>query len=44
MIRLENSIVRVFSQMVMKLNENNFKPLWAKFFDWAVMEESGEWF
>lgn len=35
---MENSIISAFLQMVMKMNEALFKPLFLKIVDWATSE------
>ena len=38
----KDDIVASFLELVVKLNENTFKPVFRKLFDWAFSASSGE--
>jgi U3 small nucleolar RNA-associated protein 10 len=40
--QLEDSSNRAFLQMVLKLNENSFRPLFLRFYDWAAVDLAEE--
>ena len=41
--QVEDSIIKAFLELVVKLNETAFEPLFRRLHDWAFGEAGGEW-
>lgn len=39
--QVEHETISAFLELVVKLNETTFKPLFRKLYDWAFTKESG---
>lgn len=42
LFKAKNDIIAAFIELTVKLNENTFKPLFRKVFDWAFSASSGQ--